>query len=196
MSVFTWQTCVYRVNKIFFSEIIAVIKECDYAEPGHSGGALLDRIHHLHRQSSVPERSDKGCVTQHRPLLGLGVPPQSQACSAFALPREVYIFTYQAPSAPGQGRPHVCQTPGIHPQAPPRQEGHRRSWITPETWSMIETRTVTRLQGDQHNARALARATKTELQGDRRRTTAEAGSAVEALLASYPPLIREAWIRI
>ena len=78
----------------------------------------------------------------------------------------------------------------------PRRERHRQSYKSPDTWSLIDTRTAARRQGDQRNARVLACAIKTVLQGDRHRRAAEAGSVVEALLASDPPLIREACIRI
>ena len=43
------------------------------------GWSLSEQLHPGHRQLSVPERSGQGRVTQHRPLLGLGVPPRSQA---------------------------------------------------------------------------------------------------------------------
>ena len=151
------------------------------------------RLHPGHRHSSVIERSGPGCVTQHRPLLVLGVPPRIQACSVFTLPREAYSFPYQAPGAHVQGRPHVCQTLGSHPQAP-RRERHRQAWISPETWILIDTKTAERRQGDQRNARAVACTINTELQGVQLRQAAEAGSAVKDLLASYPPLIRGAWI--
>ena len=78
----------------------------------------------------------------------------------------------------------------------PRQERHRKSWISPETWSLIGTRTAACRQGDQRNARDLVRAIRTALQGYRHRQAAEAVSAVEYLLTSDTLLIREAWIRI
>ena len=76
----------------------------------------------------------------------------------------------------------------------PRRERHRQAWISPDTWSLIGTRTAACRQGDQRNARYLTRPIKKSLQEDRRRRAAEAGSGVKALLASNPPLICEAWI--
>ena len=76
----------------------------------------------------------------------------------------------------------------------PRWERHCQAWISPDTWSLIGTRTAARRQEDQWKSRALTCAIKTVLQGDRRRRAAEAGSADESLLASDPPLIRDAWI--
>ena len=46
---------------------------------GLTGRVLLYRLHPGHRHSSVLERSSSVCVTQHRPLLGLGVNSRSQA---------------------------------------------------------------------------------------------------------------------
>ena len=51
-----------------------------------------------------------------------------------------------------------------------------------------------RRRKDQRSSRALACAIKLAFQGGRCRQAAKAGSAVESLLASYPPIIREAWI--
>ena len=79
---------------------------------------------------------------------------------------------------------------------PPRRERHFQAWIYPETWSMIDTRMEARRRKDQRISQALARAIKATLQGDRPRQAARAGSAVEPLIISNPPLIREAWIRI
>ena len=48
----------------------------------------------------------------------------------------------------------------------------------------------------QQNLRALSRTIKVILQEDRHRRVTEVGSAVDSLLASDLPLIRESWIRI
>ena len=81
---------------------------------GRTGGALLDRLHHGHRQLSVPEFSGLGRQAYHGPLPDIGVTPRSRACCAFVIPREVYMLPYQSSKNPGQCRPHVCQTPVGH----------------------------------------------------------------------------------
>ena len=79
---------------------------------------------------------------------------------------------------------------------PPWQERHHQAWISPETWSLIVTMIAVQKWKDQQIYRPLNRAIKAMLQEDRRRRTAEAGSAVESLLTFNPPLIREAWIQM
>ena len=64
----------------------------------------------------------------------------------------------------------------------------------PETWSLIDTRIAARRRKDQRSSRDLNRTIKVRLREDRHRKSAKAGSAVKFLPASYPPLIREAWI--
>ena len=78
----------------------------------------------------------------------------------------------------------------------PQKERHCQAWISPETWSLIDTRTAARRQGDQRSSWDLAHAINIALQGDRHRWAGEVGSEVESLLASNPPLTREAWIRM
>ena len=48
-------------------------------------GVLPDRIHPGYRKLSVPERGGPRRKTQHRPLLGHGLPPWSRACRALTL---------------------------------------------------------------------------------------------------------------
>ena len=79
---------------------------------------------------------------------------------------------------------------------PLRRERHRKEWIYPETWSLIDTSMEALRRKDQRSSQDLAREIKAAIQGDWRRRMAEAGSAVESLLASDPPLIRESWIRM
>ena len=79
---------------------------------------------------------------------------------------------------------------------PPWQERHHQAWISPKTWSLIVTMIAVQKWKDQQIYRPLNRAIKAMLQEDRRRRTAEAGSAVESLLTFNPPLIREAWIQM
>ena len=75
---------------------------------------------------------------------------------------------------------------------PTWRERHRQYWISPETWSMIDTRIEARQWRDQQSSRSLVRAIKVELQGDRCRWVTKAGSAVEFLLASNLLLICKA----
>ena len=79
---------------------------------------------------------------------------------------------------------------------PPWRERYCQAWISPETWILINTRIEACQRKDQRSSRALGRAIKAVLQVYRRIWAAESGSAVESLLASDPPLIREAWIQM
>ena len=80
--------------------------------------------------------------------------------------------------------------------SPPWKYCHRQVWILPETWSLINTRIAARQQKDQRRSWDLSRTIKVGLQDDRRRRAAKAGSAVDSLLVSNLPLIKEAWIRM
>ena len=64
-----------------------------------------------------------------------------------------------------------------------QKERHCQAWISPETWSLIDTRMEARHQKDQRSSRALSRAIKAELHRDRRRRAAESGSTVGCYLA-------------
>ena len=81
---------------------------------------------------------------------------------------------------------------------PSRREQSRQVWISPETWKLINTRVVAcrSRDGKQGSVQMLIRQIKAKLRGERRRRAAEAGSVVESLLDSDPPLIREVWIRM
>ena len=79
---------------------------------------------------------------------------------------------------------------------PPRQECYRQACISSETWSLIDTRITARHQKDQRSSRALRCAIKAGIQEDRRIQASKVGSVVESLLASDPPFIRKAWVRI
>ena len=79
---------------------------------------------------------------------------------------------------------------------PYQKERHCQAWISPETWSLIDTRMEARRQRDQQSSRALSRAIKEKIHGDRHRREDKSGSTVEYLLTSDRPLIREAWIRM
>ena len=59
---------------------------------------------------------------------------------------------------------------------PPQQELPRQAWISPETWSLINTRIEARRRRDQQSSRALIRAIKAGIQGDRHRRADEEGS--------------------
>ena len=73
---------------------------------------------------------------------------------------------------------------------PPLWERHRQAWISPETWSLIDTRIVARRWKNQWISRVLSRMIKAGLQEDRRRQAANVGSTVDSLLASNPTLIQ------
>ena len=72
---------------------------------------------------------------------------------------------------------------------PPWRERHRQSWISPETWSLIDTRIEAHRRKNQRISWSLSRTIKAWIQEDRRRRAAEEGSAVESLLAYDLPLI-------
>ena len=80
--------------------------------------------------------------------------------------------------------------------SPPQRERHSKAWISPETWSCIDTRIADRQRKDQRSSWDLIRAIKMGLWEDRHRWASKAGPAVDSLLAFDTPLIREAWIRI
>ena len=65
---------------------------------------------------------------------------------------------------------------------PLRRECHCQAWISPDTWSLIDTRMEKRRRRYQHSSRALARAIKSALQGDQQIQADKAGSDVEYLL--------------
>ena len=79
---------------------------------------------------------------------------------------------------------------------PPWRERLCQAWISSETWNLINNRIAPRQRKDQRSSRTLRRRIKESLQEDRRQILAEAGSAVESFLASDPPLIQEACIRM
>ena len=81
---------------------------------------------------------------------------------------------------------------------PSRQERPHQAWISPETWRLIYTMIpeLWSRDSEQQHIRAISQQIKASLQDDRQRRSAEAGYADESLLASEPPLIREAWIRM
>ena len=76
----------------------------------------------------------------------------------------------------------------------PWRERHRQAYISPDIWSLIDNRIAARRRQEQRRSWSLNRTMKAGIQEDRRIRAAEAGSAVESLFQSYPPLIREAWI--
>ena len=76
----------------------------------------------------------------------------------------------------------------------PQGEHPHQAWISPETWILIDTRIEAHRRRDQQGYRALFHAIKVGHQGDRQIRVTKAESAIEALLASDPPLIRKSWI--
>ena len=67
-----------------------------------------------------------------------------------------------------------------------------------ETWRLIDVRIAAHRSwdGEQKHFQTIIRCIKEILQEDHHRRAAKAGSEVESLLASDPPLIRELWIRM
>ena len=72
----------------------------------------------------------------------------------------------------------------------PRQECHCQAWISPDTWSIIDTRISARLRKDQQSSWDLSHAIKAGIQEYRHRRADESGSVVESLLVSDPHLIQ------
>ena len=72
---------------------------------------------------------------------------------------------------------------------PPRRLRHCQAWISPDTWSLINARIEARQQKEQQSFQVLGCEIKVWLREDRHRQSAKAGSTVEFLLASDPPLI-------
>ena len=66
---------------------------------------------------------------------------------------------------------------------PHKREQHMNSWISDETWRLVDERVLAR-RGTRVRARLrrLGRAVRASLKGDRRQRVEEAGKAVEALL--------------
>ena len=83
------------------------------------------------------------------------------------------------------------------PKARPR-EARRNSWISAETWRLVDERVSARREPAKGQAltRRLGRAINASLAADWRRRADEAGEEVEALVGADPPLIQEAWYRI
>ena len=66
---------------------------------------------------------------------------------------------------------------------PHMREQHRNTWISEETWKLVDERvSARRVPRVLTRLRRLGRAMKASLKGDRRRRVEEAGKAVEALL--------------
>ena len=76
-------------------------------------------------------------------------------------------------------------------------EQHRNTWISDETWKLVDARVTERRKPRAKTAmRRLGRAIQASLKGERRRRVEEAGTAVEVLLQEYPPNAKEAWRRM
>ena len=72
---------------------------------------------------------------------------------------------------------------------PHRLERLHQAWIFPETCRLIDTRIVALRNRYHQDSRALSCTIRASIQEERLRRAAEAGSTVEFLLTSYPPLI-------
>ena len=65
------------------------------------------------------------------------------------------LFPIRPPKTPDKLDRMFAKIRGSIPK-PPWRERHRKVWISPDTWSLIDTRVAARRQGDQRNARAFA----------------------------------------
>jgi hypothetical protein len=79
-----------------------------------------------------------------------------------------------------------------------KQETEKRrvaSWISAETWGLVDTRTSLRREVNHDRAaiRCLDRAVKASLKADRKRRVEVAGANVEAFLMADPPDLQAAW---
>ena len=131
----------------------------------------------------------------HYPVLGFLRRSAPAAHSRYL--RERNRFPLKPLKIPGGVNRLFAELQGVIPK-PPCQERPRYVCISPETWQLIDT-SIASLQsrdGTQGCVQTLSRKIKEKLQEDQRRRAAKAGSAVEFLLASDPPLIREVWIRM
>ena len=82
------------------------------------------------------------------------------------------------------------------PKPQPREQ-HRNTWISEETWKLVDERvTMRRKPRAWTGMRRLGRAIQASLKGDWRRQVEEAGSAVEALLKEDPPNAQDVWRRM
>ena len=79
---------------------------------------------------------------------------------------------------------------------PPLRERVRQDWISDKTWEAIDTRVTAHQEGAQKNIRRLRRQIRAGLRTDRKRWAEEAGHTIESLLASDPPLVKEARVRM
>ena len=81
---------------------------------------------------------------------------------------------------------------------PPPQERRRNEWIYTDTWLLVDTKVVSKHTPKRYKRllRYLGVLVGVILKEYLRRHTATASMEVEALLASYTPLVKEAWTQI
>ena len=79
---------------------------------------------------------------------------------------------------------------------PPLRERVMRAWVSGETWAAMDARVTARQEGAQKIVRHISQRTPAGLSTDQKRRADEAGHTIESLLASDPPLVREAWVRM
>ena len=81
----------------------------------------------------------------------------------------------------------------------PQARGARENvWILGGTWRILNERVSARRDPEKFQSliRRLGREITARLKGYRRRRAEEAKAEVETLLGSYPPIHREAWLRL
>ena len=83
-----------------------------------------------------------------------------------------------------------------HIPKPLLRERARRAWIYDKTWAAIDARVTARQEGAHRTVWKLSRKIHAGLKTDRKRWAGEVGRTIESLLASDPPPLREAWVRM
>ena len=79
---------------------------------------------------------------------------------------------------------------------PPLRERVRRACIYGETCSTINARVTARQEGSQRTVRKLGQRIRVGISTNWKRRAEEVGRTIDSLLAFYPPLVRDSWVRI
>ena len=81
---------------------------------------------------------------------------------------------------------------------PDKRIAHHKSWISTETWRLVNERVSTRRDPGryQRRLRRLGRAIRALIKEDRRRRVTKEGEEVERLMTGYPPLPHRYWRRM
>ena len=80
---------------------------------------------------------------------------------------------------------------------PQPQEQHWNTWISEETWRLVDERvTMRRKTRARTGLRRLGQAIQASMKGDRKRRVEEAGTVVKNMLQEDPPNARGSWRRM